>query len=62
ATPDEWFHFDLVLGMTDRLLPVVSNPCAELSPNSKLSHNFGKSPRPFWEILNGCFAATVAVF
>ncbi|EFE9532554.1 hypothetical protein CDE72_004228 [Escherichia coli] len=44
ATPDEWFHFDLVLGMTDRLLPVVSNPCAELSPNSKLSHNFGKTP------------------
>lgn len=44
GTPDEWFHFDLVLGMTDRLLPVVSNLHAELSPNSKLSRDFGKTP------------------
>lgn len=43
ATPDEWFHFDLVLGRTDQLLPVVCNPDAAISPNSKLKA-LGKTP------------------
>ncbi|EDV4986772.1 replication protein [Salmonella enterica subsp. enterica] len=43
ATPDEWFHFDLVLGRTDQLLPVVCNPGAAISPNSKLKM-LGKTP------------------
>ncbi|WP_276850423.1 VapE domain-containing protein [Enterobacter oligotrophicus] len=43
ATPDEWFHFDLVLGRTDQLLPVVCNPDAAISPNSKLK-KLGKTP------------------
>ena len=43
ATPDEWFHFDLVLGRTDQLLPVVCNPGAAISPNSKLKA-LGKTP------------------
>ncbi|HHG8882724.1 TPA: VapE domain-containing protein [Enterobacter hormaechei subsp. hoffmannii] len=43
ATPDEWFHFDLVLGRTDQLLPVVCNPGATISPNSKLKM-LGKTP------------------
>ncbi|MCN3368106.1 replication protein [Escherichia coli] len=43
ATPDEWFHFDLVLGRTDQLLPVVCNPDATISPNSKLKM-LGKTP------------------
>lgn len=43
ATPDEWFHFDLVLGRTDQLLPVVCNPGAVISPDSKLKA-LGKTP------------------
>lgn len=43
ATPDEWFHFDLVLGRTDQLLPVVCNPGASISPDSKLKA-LGKTP------------------
>lgn len=43
ATPDEWFHFDLVLGRTDQLLPVVCNPGAAISPDSKLKA-LGKTP------------------
>ena len=43
ATPDEWFHFDLVLGRTDQLLTVVCNPGATISPNSKLKM-LGKTP------------------
>lgn len=43
ATPDEWFHFDLVLGRTDQLLPVVCNPKAAISPDSKLKA-LGKTP------------------
>ncbi|MGS2657759.1 DUF5906 domain-containing protein [Citrobacter koseri] len=43
ATPDEWFHFDLVLGRTDQLLPAVCNPGATISPNSKLKM-LGKTP------------------
>jgi Virulence-associated protein E/Bifunctional DNA primase/polymerase, N-terminal len=43
ATPDEWDHFDLVLGLGPDLLPVVSNPTAELSADSKVK-DIGKTP------------------
>lgn len=43
AMPDEWFHFDLVLGRTAQLLPVVCNPDAAISPDSKLKA-LGKTP------------------
>ncbi|MBC8950233.1 VapE domain-containing protein [Xenorhabdus sp. TS4] len=43
ATPDEWFHFDLILGRTTELLPVVCNPDAAVSPDSKLKM-LGKTP------------------
>lgn len=43
ATPDDWAHFDLVLGLGQDLLPVVSNPDAEISPNSKMK-DMGKTP------------------
>lgn len=36
ATPDEWLHFDMVLGLTEDLLPVVSNPNAVKSEASKI--------------------------
>ncbi len=35
----------LVLGRTDQLLPVVCNPNAAISPNSKLKA-LGKTPSP----------------
>ena len=34
ATPDDWSHLDLVLGLTADLLPVVSRPGAPISPDS----------------------------
>lgn len=43
ATPDDWTHFDLVLGLGADLLPVVSNPSAEIDPDSKLKA-LGKTP------------------
>lgn len=43
ATPDEWDHFTLMLGLTADLLPVVSNPSAEISPDSKMK-GLGKTP------------------
>ena len=43
ATPDEWDHFSLVLGLTADLLPVVSNPDAQISPQSKMK-SLGKTP------------------
>lgn len=43
ATPDDWFHFDLILGLTADLLPVVSNPEAEISPLSRMKDK-GKTP------------------
>ncbi|MCX8963233.1 replication protein [Erwinia psidii] len=43
ATPEDWFHFDLVLGCSDQLLPVVCNPDAIISPDSKLKA-LGKTP------------------
>lgn len=43
ATPGEWDHFDLVLGLGPDLLPVVSNPGATISPQSKMKA-LGKTP------------------
>lgn len=43
ATPTEWAHFDVLLGLTSDLLPVVSNPKAEISPESKMKDK-GKVP------------------
>lgn len=43
ATPEEWAHFSLVLGLTADLLPVVSNRAAKPAPNSRL-RDIGKVP------------------
>ena len=43
ASPDDWTHFDLVLGLGPDLLPVVSNPTATISPDSKMKE-LGKTP------------------
>lgn len=43
ATPEEWQHFSFMLGLTRDLLPVVSNPEAVISPNSKMQ-GVGKTP------------------
>lgn len=36
ASPPDWDHLTLVLGLQEHLLPVVSNPNAPISPNSAL--------------------------
>ncbi len=43
ATPEDWLHFDLLLGLGEDLLPVVSNRAAVLSPDSKIKE-IGKTP------------------
>lgn len=43
ATPEEWFHFDLILGRGGDLRPVVCNPSAVISPLSKMK-KLGKTP------------------
>lgn len=43
ASAAEWSHFDLVLGLTADLLPVVSNPRAAISPRSGM-RDLGKVP------------------
>lgn len=43
ASPEEWAYFSQVLGLTEDLLPVVSNPNAKISPNSKMK-GLGKTP------------------
>lgn len=43
ATPEEWQHFSFMLGLTRDLLPVVSDPAAVISPNSKIQ-KVGKTP------------------
>lgn len=43
ASPDDWTHFDLVLGLACDLLPVVSNSDAQISPDSKIKE-IGKTP------------------
>ena len=46
ASPDDWQHFDLVLGLTQDLLPVVSNPKAAIAPNSAMQA-LGKTPSTY---------------
>ena len=46
AYPDEWGTFDLLLGLTEDMLPVVSNPAATISPNSSMKQ-LGKTPSCF---------------
>lgn len=43
ASPEDWATFDMVLGLTQDLLPVVSNPAAEISSKSKIKDK-GKIP------------------
>lgn len=43
ATAQEWSHFADTLNLSEDLLPVVSNPKAEISPNSKM-RDLGKTP------------------
>jgi AAA domain/Bifunctional DNA primase/polymerase, N-terminal len=43
ATPQEWAKFDMLLGLTEDLLPVVSDPDVQISPNSKMKA-VGKTP------------------
>lgn len=46
AAPGEWTHFDLLLELTEDLLPVVSDPTAKKSPLSKMA-GVGKTPSLF---------------
>lgn len=46
AAPDEWLHLDLLLGLTEDLLPVVSNLKAAISPNSAMQ-GVGKTPSTY---------------
>jgi hypothetical protein len=46
ATSSEWAHFDFILGLTNDLLPVVSNPQARISPDSKMKEK-GKTPSQY---------------
>ncbi len=43
ATPDDWTHFDVILGLREDLLPVVSNPNAVVSERSTIKA-LGKVP------------------
>lgn len=43
AAPADWDHLDVVCGVTADLLPVVSNPYAQKSPDSKIQGP-GKTP------------------
>lgn len=43
ASPSEWSHFDLMLGLTEDLLPFVATPNLPLSPHSQLTA-YGKVP------------------
>lgn len=43
AAAGDWTHFSDSLGLCGDLLPVVSNPKAEISPNSKM-RDLGKTP------------------
>jgi len=43
ARPEDWQHFDLILGLGDNLLPVVPDPLATPTAGSKVK-KFGKIP------------------
>ena len=45
AAKEDWQHLDLVLGLTEDLLPVVCNTNAQISPRSKLTRgHIGRVP------------------
>lgn len=46
ATEQEWLLLDVTLELTEDLLPVVSNPEAPISPNSKMKEK-GKTPSQY---------------
>ncbi len=46
ATPQDWATFDLILGLAEDLLPVVSNPNSRISPQSKMQ-TLGKTPSQY---------------
>jgi putative DNA primase/helicase len=46
ASPQDWMHFDLVLGLGADLLPVVADPDAPRSAGSKII-KFGKTPSAY---------------
>src|SRR5689334_4461478 len=39
----EWDHFDLILGLTSELLPIVADTTKQIAPSSKLKA-LGKTP------------------
>jgi hypothetical protein len=43
ATEQEWFFLEFTAELTEDLLPVVANPAAKISPNSKMKEK-GKTP------------------
>ena len=46
ASPGEWSHFDLILGLREDLLPAVCNLQAPISPKSSLK-KLGKTPSQY---------------
>lgn len=46
ACGDEWLHFDMILGLGEDLLPVVSNTGAPISPHSQMQDK-GKTPSDY---------------
>ena len=46
ATPEDWETLSTLLGLTQDLLPVVSNPKAVISPESKMK-DLGKTPSKY---------------
>lgn len=46
ASPDAWKHWATDLDLWDRLLPVVSNPAAVISPESRMA-SAGKTPSEY---------------
>jgi hypothetical protein len=46
ATPAEWYHFDLELGLAGNLLPVVCDPDPPVAPGSKI-RKWGKVPSAY---------------
>jgi hypothetical protein len=46
ASPEDWSHLDILLGLTADLLPVVSNPKAVIAPNSAI-RDLGKLPSTY---------------
>ena len=48
ATPDEWAHFDFVLGLGANLLPCVpASPDVKVAEGSQLAGKVGKIPSMF---------------